>query len=41
MVYLNAYFCYCFFKSIEGEWCPKEGDVVSFKKALMPPKMQK
>lgn len=26
---------------IEGEWCPKEGDVVSFKKALMPPKMQK
>jgi len=26
---------------IEGEWCPKPGDIVSFKKSLMPPKMQK
>ena len=26
---------------IEGEWCPKEGDVVSFKKTLTPPKCQK
>lgn len=26
---------------IEGEWIPKEGDIVSYKKALMPPKMVK
>ncbi|RNA40865.1 Calcium-regulated heat stable 1 [Brachionus plicatilis] len=23
---------------IEGSWCPKEGDIVSFKKELVPPK---
>ncbi len=24
---------------IEGDWCPKEGDIVSYKRILMPPKM--
>ena len=26
---------------IEGEWCPKEGDMVSYKKTLVPPKCVK
>ena len=26
---------------IESDWCPTKGDLVSFKRALMPPKMQK
>ena len=26
---------------IESDWCPTKGDLVTFKKALMPPKMLK
>jgi hypothetical protein len=37
----NFQFISLLFSSIEGEWCPKAGDVVSFKKTLMPPKCQK